>query len=103
VARPRKVITLEERRELLLRRTELATLTRLPNWQVFGAVIQEEIDRIQKTVLARALGVGISLEQQAFERGRIIGLRAARSIPEHALHKELTESSPTEREVAAGE
>jgi hypothetical protein len=102
VAKPRKVVTLAERRELLVRRTELSTLTQLPNWQVFGAVIEEEIDGIKRVMMARMMGQGISPEEQAFMRGRIIGLRAARSIPEHALHSELTESSPRE-EVAASE
>ena len=54
-------------------------------------------------MMAQMMGKGISLEEQAFMRGRIIGLRAARSIPEHALRAELTESSPIEEEVAASE
>jgi len=99
----RRVISLEERRELLLRRSDLATLTTLHNWLVLGSVIEEEIERIKKSMMGRMLGRGMTLEEQAFERGRIIGLRAARSIPEHARAKELTESSPQDEEVAAGE
>jgi len=94
------VISLAERRELLTRRSDLATLTKLPNWDVFSAVVEEEIDTIKRVMMGRMMGQGISLEEQAFLRGRIIGLRAARSIPEHALHKELTESTPKE-EVAS--
>jgi len=101
--RPRKVITLEERRKLMLRRSDLASLTSLPNWLVFCTVIEEEIDRIKKSMMARMMGQGLTLEQQAFERGRIVGLRAARSVPEHATRAELTESSPKEEEVSASE
>jgi hypothetical protein len=97
------VISLEERRELLLRRGELSGLAQLSNWLILGAVIEEEVDRIKRAMMAQMMGKGISLEEQAFMRGRIIGLRAARSIPEHALRAELTESSPIEEEVAASE
>jgi hypothetical protein len=94
---------MEERRALLLRRSELSTLAQLPNWDVFCAVIEEEADQVKKAIMGKAMGAGISLEEQAFQRGRIIGLRAARSIPERARSSELTESSPTQKEVAAGE
>jgi len=97
------VVTQEERRALLIRRSELATLTQLPSWLVFGSVIEQEIENIKKAMTAKMLGPGVSLEEQAFNRGRIIGLRAARSVPEHALSKQLTESSPMSEEVAAGE
>jgi hypothetical protein len=53
--------------------------------------------------MGKFMAGGMTIEEQAFHRGRILGLRAARSIPEHALHRELTESSPNEQEVAAGE
>jgi hypothetical protein len=97
------VISLEERRALLLRRNELAVLVDLPNWIVLGAVVEEEIERVKRAMMAKMLGAGISLEEQAFMRGRIVGLRAARSIPEHARARELTESSPRDEEVAASE
>lgn len=103
MARPRKLITLAERRTLMLRRNELATLTQLPNWDVLSAVVEEEVDAIKRLVMAKAMGTGLSLEEQAFHRGRILGLRAALSIPKHALQKQLTESSPREEEVAASE
>ena len=101
VARERRVISLEERRALMLRRNELATIAQLPNWDVFCVVVEEEIDSIKRVMMAKALGSGISLEEQAFLKGKIIGLRAARSIPSSALSKQLTESS--EKEVAASE
>ena len=102
MARPR-IRSLEERRAALVRRSELAGLPQLSNWVVLSAVIEEEIERIKRAMMAQMMGKGISLEEQAFMRGRIIGLRAARSIPEHALRAELTESSPIEEEVAASE
>jgi hypothetical protein len=97
------VISLEERRALLLRRNELAVLTELPNWIVLSAVVEEEIEKIKRAMMGAMLGRGMTIEEQAFMRGRIVGLRAARSIPEHARAKELTESSPRDEEVAAGE
>ena len=103
MARPRRVISMEERRALLLRRSELSTLAQLPNWDVFCAVVEQEIENIKRVVMGKTMGVGMSLEEQAFNRGRITGLRAARSIPERALSEELTESSPRREEVAAGE
>ena len=103
MARPRRVISLEERRELLLRRGDLANLTALPNWVVFCTVVEEEVERIKRSMMARMMGQGMTLEQQAFERGRIVGLRAARSVPEHAQRAELTESSPKEEEVSSRE
>ena len=103
MARPRRVISMDERRALLLRRSELSTLAQLPNWDVFCAVIEQEIEDIKRVVMARAMGAGMSLEEQAFNRGRVVGLRAARSIPARALNEELTESSPRHEEVAAGE
>jgi hypothetical protein len=99
VARPRRVISMEERRALLLRRSELSTLAQLPNWDVYCAVIEQEIEDIKRVVMGKAMGPGISLEEQAYQRGRVIGLRAARSIPARALDKELTESSPRQEEV----
>ena len=101
--RPRRVFSQEDRRDQLLRRSELSLLVQLPSWEVYGGVIQEEIERIKRSMMGRMMGVGMSLEQQAYERGRIMGLKAARSIPEHANRDELTESSPTNEEVAAGE
>jgi len=93
---------MDERRSLLLRRSALAGIAQLPNWDVFCAVIEEEVDNIKRVIMAKALSTnGISPEEQAFFRGRIIGLQAARSIPTSALSKQLTESSPSEREVAA--
>lgn|SRR5215471_7520681 len=103
MARPRRVISLEERRALMLRRSDLANLTTLPNWILFCTVIEEEVDRIKRTMMARMMGQGMTLEQQAFERGRIVGLRAARSVPEHATRTELTESSPKDEEVSSSE
>jgi hypothetical protein len=100
----RRVVSLEERREIMLRRSNLATLTTLDNWIVLCTVVEEEIDRIKKAMMGRMLvGQGMTLEQQAYERGRIVGLRAALSIPKKARAKELTESSPTDQEVSAGE
>lgn len=82
---------------MLLRRSELATIAQLPNWDVFSAVVEESIDEIKRIVMANAMSdQGISLEQQAYYRGKIVGLRAARSIPSSALTKQLTESSPKE-------
>jgi len=104
--RPRRLHgdgSLEARRAALIRRSELSTLTQLPNWLVFSAVVEQEIENIKKAALGMMMGEGITLEQQAEMRGRIRGLKAARSIPERALRAELTESSPTDEEVAAGE
>jgi len=100
---PKRLITLEERRALMLRRSELSTLAQLPNWDVFCVVVEEEIDNIKRMLMGKVMGPGLSVEEQAFNRGRIVGLRAARSIPSRALNRELTESSPDEKEVAAGE
>ena len=102
MAKPR-VISMEERRTLLLRRSELSTLAQLPNWDVLCSVIEEEIDNLKRVVMGKAMGPGMTLEEQAYYRGRIVGLRAARSIPQRALNQELTESSPSPEEVAAGE
>jgi len=93
----RKLISLEERRSLLLRRSELATLAQLPNWAVFCAEVEEDIDAIKQVVMASAMGEGISLEEQAYHRGRIAGMRSVVGIPTRALSKQQTE------EVAAGE
>src|SRR5262245_55565994 len=97
----RRVISIEERRALLLRRSELATIAELPNWDVLSAVVEEEIEAIKRVVMAKAMGEGISLEEQAYHRGRIIGLRAVLSIPRNALREQLTDTS--EREATAGE
>jgi len=98
----KRVISLAERRALMLRRNELATLAQLPNWDVFCAVVEEDIESTKRVVMAMAMSPkGISVEQQAYFRGRITGLQAARSIPTNALSKQLTDSSPDEKEVAA--
>lgn len=87
----RRVRTLEERREALTRRSDLAVLTQLPNWEVFSAVIETEIESVQRTILARVLGVGMTPEEQAYERGRIAGMRYARSVPERERRKVANE------------
>jgi len=91
------VISLAERRRLLLRRSELATIAKLPNWEVLNAAVEEDIDEIKRVVMAQVMGAGASLEEQAFQRGRIIGMRSVLSIPQRALNEE------TDQKEAAGE
>lgn len=97
MARPRQVITLAERRALLLRRNELSTIVQLPNWDVLNAVVEEEIEQLKRVVMAKAMGEGMTLEDQALMRGRIAGMRAVLAIPRNANRKQVRE------EAAAGE
>ena len=102
MAEPRRVITLEQRRELLLRRAELASLVDHSSWLVLQATVEEQIDQIKKTIVAAAMSdAGIPLERQAYLRGLIQGMRAVRSIPRSAHRKELMDLQ-SEREVASG-
>ncbi|HKB41986.1 MAG TPA: hypothetical protein VKD72_36500 [Gemmataceae bacterium] len=82
-----------ERRNLLVRRGELAALALHPSWQVLRARIEEERVEIERHVTSEALKLngGMSLERQAFLRGCVQGLDFALSIPEDANRKlELT-------------
>jgi hypothetical protein len=97
----RRVITLAERRELLLRRAELAALVEHTSWDVLQAVVEDQIDQIKKTIVAAAMNdAGISVERQAYLRGLIQGMRAVRSIPRNAHRKELMDM--TSKEEASG-
>lgn len=100
MAEQRRVYSLAERRALLLRRSELATLAQLPAWEVYQAVIRERIEEIQHIVVAKAMSdKGISAEEQAFHRGRIRALRSIATIPDNANNKVLMEEL-AEQEVA---
>lgn len=93
MVRPR-TISLAERRALLARRADLAALGQHPSWDVLGAVVEEEIEKVKTAILGAAMGdAGVSLEQQAYWRGKIAGLRQARKIPTTALSKEQAEEA----------
>jgi len=87
---------MDERRALLLRRSHLATIAELPDWDVLCAVVEEDIDEIKRVVMAQAMGTGISPEEQAFHRGRITGLRAALAIPTRAFNDQQKEAAASE-------
>lgn len=93
----KRAVSLEERRELLNRRAELAAIGAHPAWEVLAAVIEEDVEKVKRAILGAAMtDEGVSLEAQAYWRGKIAGLRQARSIPMNALSKEQAE------EVASG-
>ena len=102
--RPRKIVTAEERRALLLRRGELTALAQHPSWPVYEASIREAMDEVRRKVISEAMSDrGISLERQAYYRGVIRGMRTSMNIPvlaEERLDEYL--SKHEESEEASG-
>ena len=105
VAKPRQILSAEERRALLLRRGELTALAQHPSWPVFETVMRETINDVRKVVLGDAMtNAGISLERQAYYRGVIRGMRTALKTPvlaEGRLNEYLRQSDE-EEEAASG-
>jgi hypothetical protein len=74
-----------ERRNLIVRKGELAALYQHPAWPVLVAVLDERREKLERELLAMALGGnGMSLERQAFIRGFFKGVGYVLSIPSNA-------------------
>jgi G:T/U-mismatch repair DNA glycosylase len=105
VARPRRVVSAEERRALLLRRGELTALAQHPSWSVYEAVMREAMDDVRRVVGGAAMTqAGISLERQAYYRGVIRGMRTAMKTPVLAEDRltEYLRQNDEEEEAASG-
>jgi len=105
VARPKRIISAEERRALLLRRGELTALAQHPSWPVYEAAMRESIDEVRRVVFGAAMtDQGISLELQAYYRGVIRGMRTAMKTPVLAEGRlrEYLRQTDEEEEAASG-
>ena len=105
MVKPKRIITEEERRALLLRRGELTALAQHPSWLVYEAVMREAMDDVRRVVFGAAMSdAGISLEMQAYYRGVIRGMRTATKTPvlaENRLTAYLRQNDE-EEEAASG-
>lgn len=83
--RPRRTMSEQERRDLIVRQGELTALAQHPSWPVLEAVLDTRRDKFEREVVAVALGGnGMSLERQAFIRGFFKGMTYVLSIPSNA-------------------
>ena len=99
--KPKRVYTPDERRALMLRRAELTALAQHPSWPVLDTVLREKADRIKNRIAVKAIGTGIGAEEQAYERGFLMGMSYVLSVPENA-EKRLEDLFAEEGEVASG-
>jgi hypothetical protein len=98
VARRKRFQSLDERRALLLREAELAALAQHPAWEVFRAMLAAEETIVRTRVASQAMSpTGITLEEQAYNRGVLRGLERALAIPE------LAEGAQDKREAEGEE
>lgn len=106
--RPRRRLNDDERRKLLLVQGDLTTLYQHPSWPTLEAEVDKKEERITKTILALALNsrTGLGLEQQAYLRGFVHGMRWFTAVPanaERSLERFLREQGvEVPQEVADG-
>jgi len=100
--KPKRVYNAEERRALMLRRSELTALAQHPSWPVLDTVLREKADRIKNRIAVKAIGSGIGTEEQAYERGFLMGMSYALSVPENAEKRLEDLFADDEGEVASG-
>jgi|SRR5262245_56560198 len=82
----RRRLTDDERRKLTLTQGNLTALYQHPSWSTLEAEVDKKEAQITKTLTALALSTksGISLEQQAYMRGFIHGMRWFTAVPAQA-------------------
>jgi len=104
----RRRLTDDERRRLTLTQGNLTALYQHPSWSTLEAEVDKKESQITKTLTALALGTkgGVDLEQQAYMRGFIHGMRWFTAVPaqaERSLERYLREQGvPVPQEVADG-
>jgi len=86
----------------MLRRAELTALAQHPSWPVLDIVLREKAERIKNRIAVKAIGVGISTEEQAYERGYLLGMNYVLSVPENAEKRLEDLFADDEGEVASG-
>jgi len=103
VPRPKR-LTEVERRDLLVRRGELAALGRHPAWDVFVASVEERILEMERQTLAITLHGGeetpIPTDRILYMRGYIAGMRWALGVPSLA-QTQLERDTTRQQGVAA--
>ena len=83
--RPRRALSEQERRDLIVRQGELTALAQHPSWPVLAAVLDTRRETFEREVMAAMLGgEGMSLERQAFIRGFFKGMAYVLAVPSNA-------------------
>jgi hypothetical protein len=83
--RPRRLLSEQERRDLIVRQGELSALYQHPAWPVLEAVLAERRERFEHELLVTMFGgQGVTLERQAFIRGFFKGMAYVAQIPANA-------------------
>ena len=103
----RRKLSDDERRRLTLTQGNLTALYQHPSWSTLEAEVDKKEERLTKSVLAMALNTrtGLSLEQQAYIRGFIHGMRWFTAVPasaERSLERFLQSQGIPVQEVADG-
>jgi hypothetical protein len=86
----------------MLRRAELTALAQHPSWPVLDEVLSQKAERIKNRIAVRAISRGVSLEDQAYERGYLMGMSYVLSVPENAERRLEDLFGDDEGEVASG-
>ena len=77
--------TESERRDYMVTQANLAALHQHPSWDALEAEIERLIKGIEASVIARVLhGKGMSIAEQAYDHGRVAGLRVFLRQPAQA-------------------
>lgn len=83
--RPRRTLSEQERRDLIVRQGELLALYKHPAWPVLEAVLDQRRAGFERELLVKVIGgEGMSLERQAFIRGFFKGMAYVLAIPSNA-------------------
>lgn len=82
--RPRRVLSEQERRNLIVRQGELTALTKHTAWPVLRAVVEDRSEGFRREASSALIVDGMSLERQAFIRGFLKGMQYVLAVPEGA-------------------
>lgn len=83
--RPRRRLSEQEQRDLIVRQGELSALAQHPAWPVLEAVLDTRRAAFERELMVTMLGgSGMSLERQAFIRGFFKGMGYVLAIPTNA-------------------
>jgi hypothetical protein len=107
--RPRR-LTPDQRRQLLITQGDLSSLYQHPAWPTLEAEVDKKEARLTKTIVSLALNSrdGLTMEQQAYIRGFVHGMRWFTAVPasaERSLERYLQAQGVTlaPEEVADGQ
>src|SRR5262245_9107477 len=98
----RRVLSEQQRRELIVRQGELTALSQHSAWPVLEAVVGDKVERIRREAATALMVKGMDAERQALIRGFLQGMEYVLAVPagaEARLEQELRRQADLKKEA----